>query len=74
MEEKECVAVEITQFEDFKVRFETLQQCCDLLSDLVNNFEWSIENKNQLVYTWTQLIRVYWSLCQIGGINPLPKV
>lgn len=65
--------LEILDVEDFKIRFEALQQVCDLLSDLINNFDWTVENKNQLVYIWTQVIKVYWSMCQIGGISPLPK-
>lgn len=60
--------------EDYKVKFETLQSVCDLLSDLINNFEWSIEDKNELVYTWTRVIKVYWSLCERLGISPFPKV
>lgn len=60
--------------EDFKIRFELCQQICDLLSDLVNNFDWDISEKNQLVYTWTQVIKVYWDLCEKASIVPLPKL
>ena len=63
----------VDELEDVKVRFETLQQVCDLLSDLINNFEWENTQKNQLVYTWTQVIKVYWELCQKLGITPIPK-
>lgn len=59
--------------EDFKLRFETIQQICDLLADLINNFTWSLVDKNQLVYLWTQTIKVYWSLCEQAGITLLPK-
>lgn len=66
--------LEVDKLEDVKLRFETLQQVCDLLSDLINNFEWSESDKNQLVYAWTQVIKVYWSLCQKLHIDPLPKL